>query len=138
MAGESTNSGRPLEKKLGIIDGMNVRLIHAPEYYFDLFEISPQNIQNSDDPKIAKDFIHLFTTSSKELIALLPQLKNEIRQEACIWVSWPKKTSKIKTEVNGNLIRDWAIRCGLVDVKVCSVDETWSALKLVIPLKNRK
>jgi hypothetical protein len=69
---------------------------------------------------------------------LLPLLKKEIEQNGMIWVSWPKKTSKISSDVSEDLIRNYALETGLVDIKVCLVNEDWSALKLVIPLKHRK
>lgn len=74
----------------------------------------------------------------EELYKQLPALKNEIEKNGSIWISWPKKSSGVKTDVSEDLIRDFAIETGLVDIKVCAVDEVWSGLKLVIPVKNRK
>ncbi|HZZ75357.1 MAG TPA: hypothetical protein VFE04_05485, partial [Puia sp.] len=85
-----------------------------------------------------KNLIHLFIKEFSVYHALLPLLKKEIEQNGMIWVSWPKKTSGILSDVNEHLIRDYALETGLVDIKVCSVNEVWSALKLVIPLKHRK
>ena len=138
MPALSNTYGNPLEKKLGLKNGMSVRFIHVPQDYFNLFHIPPVDLHYSEDPGIKKNFIHLFTKSKDELFVRLPQLKNEIYQDGCLWISWPKKYSKVNTEVNGNLVREYAIQCGLVDTKVCAVDNTWSALKLVIPLKERK
>jgi Protein of unknown function (DUF3052) len=140
MAGalQSGYSGTALEKKLGIKENFRIRLIHAPEKYFDFFVEWPENVEISDDPRIKKNLIHFFTKEFSEYHGLLPLLKKEIEQNGMIWVSWPKKTSKISSDVSENLIRDYALETGLVDIKVCSVNEEWSALKLVIPLKHRK
>jgi len=140
MAGAlgSGYSGTALEKKLGIKENFRIRLIHAPENYFDFFAEWPENIEVSDDPRKKKNFIHFFTKEFSEYHRLLPLLKKEIEQNGMIWVSWPKKSSKISSDVSEDLIRSYALETGLVDIKVCSVNEEWSALKLVIPLKHRK
>ena len=131
-------SGTALEKKLGIKENSSIRLINAPENYFDLFTEWPDNVRISDDPRIKKNLIHFFTKEFSEYYSLLPLLKKEIEQNGMIWVSWPKKTSKISSDVSEDLIRNYALETGMVDIKVCAVDEDWSALKLVIPLKLRK
>jgi len=131
-------SGTALEKKLGIKENSSIRLINAPENYFDLFTEWPGNVKISDDPRIKKNLIHFFTKEFSEYYSLLPLLKKEIEQNGIIWVSWPKKTSKISSDVSEDLIRNYALETGMVDIKVCAVDEDWSALKLVIPLKHRK
>ena len=140
MAGTlgSGYSGTALEKKLGIKENFRIRLIHAPENYFDFFLEWPQHVQISDDPLLKKNLIHFFTQEFSAYHALLPLLKEEIEQNGMIWVSWPKKTSKISSDMTEDLIRNYALETGLVDIKVCSVNEDWSALKLVIPLKHRK
>jgi hypothetical protein len=140
MAGalRSGYSGTALEKKLGIRENFRIRLIHAPEDYFDLFTEWPQTVEISDDPRIKKNFIHFFTKNFSDYHRMLPLLKNEIEQNGMIWVSWPKKASGIPSDVSEDLIRTYALETGLVDIKVCSVSEEWSALKLVIPLKFRK
>jgi len=140
MAGalRSGYSGTALEKKLGIKENFIIRIIHAPKNYFDLFTEWPKKIQISDDPRIKKNLIHFFTKKFPEYYSLLPLLKKEIEQNGMIWVSWPKKTSKISSDVSEDLIRSYALETGLVDIKVCAVNEDWSALKLVIPLKHRK
>jgi hypothetical protein len=131
-------SGKALEKKLGIREYFRIRLIHAPRNYFDFFQEWPQNVEISNDPLIKKNFIHLFTRKFSEYHTLLPLLKGEVEQNGMIWVSWPKKSSGITSDVSEDLIRNYALETGLVDIKVCSVNEEWSALKLVIPLKQRK
>ena|ERR1700681_2810245 len=130
-------SGTALEKKLGIRENFRIRLINIPDNYFDLFSDLPQNIQIIEDTGIKKNFIHYFTRESKELYFLLPILKDEIELNGMIWVSWPKKSSKISSDLTEDFIRSYALKIGLVDIKVCAVDKTWSGLKFVIPVKHR-
>ena len=140
MAGSlgSGYSGTALEKKLGIKENFRIRLIHAPENYFDFFFEWPLHVEISDNPGIKKNLIHFFPKEFSEYQTLLPLLKEEIEQNGMIWVSWPKKASKISSDVSEDLVRNYALETGLVDIKVCSVNDVWSALKLVIPLKHRK
>ena len=84
------------------------------------------------------DFIHAFVKSSKELQTLLPKLIKQLKQDGMIWVSWYKKSAGITTDVTEDMIRKSALSIGLVDVKVCAIDEQWSGLKLVIRKENRK
>jgi len=130
-------SGTPLAKKLGIKENFKIKLVHQPDYYFDLFSDLP-NVTILKDTKTKKDFIHYFTKNGAGLYKELPQLKNEMETNGMIWVSWYKKSSQIKTDVTEDIIRDAAFKNGLVDIKVCAIDEYWSALKLVIPLSQRK
>src|SRR6266700_6079600 len=125
MAGAlgSGYSGTALEKKLGIKENFIIRLIHVHKNYFDLFTEWPKNIEISDDPKVKKNLIHFFTKKFSEYYSLLPLLKKKIEQNGMIWVSWPKKTSKISSDVSENLIRSYALETGLVDIKVCAVNE---------------
>jgi hypothetical protein len=130
-------SGTPLAKKLGIKDGFKIRLINQPDYYFDLFDDLPKNIEIINDTKLKKNFIHYFAKQSIDLSNDIICLRNEIAANGMIWVSWPKKSSKIVTDVTEDTVRDLALSNGLVDIKVCAVDEIWSGLKLVIPVKER-
>ncbi len=131
-------SGTPLAKKLGIKDGFKVRIINAPDHYTDLFDDMPANISFLKDSRSKKNLIHYFTKEEKDLLKNIFSLKNEIEQDGMIWVSWPKKASKIPTNITEDVIRKIALSNGLVDVKVCAVDEVWSGLKLVIPVKLRR
>ena len=135
MAGYSST---PLAKKLGIKPGNTVRLINPPAYYSSLFTDMPADVVFTADPVLQTDLIHFFTTDLAEIVALLPDLKKEITSAGIIWVSWPKKAAKVPTNVTEDLIRNIALEAGLVDVKVCAVDDVWSGLKLVIRLKDRK
>ncbi len=130
-------SGTPLEKKLGIRDNFRVRLINIPGNYFELFSVFPLKIQISEDPAVKKNFIHFFARSRDELYSVLPLLKSEIEKDGMIWVSWPKKSSGVRSDITEDMNRKYALDLRLVDVKVCSVDEVWSGLKLVIPLSFR-
>ena len=130
-------SSTPLAKKLGVKSGDIIKLVNQPSHYSGLFTDFPENVTEAANIGAHKNFIHFFTTNVSELEQILPQLKKEIFQNGTIWVSWPKKASKITTDITENSIRDFAISIGLVDVKVCAVDDVWSGLKLVIPVKNR-
>jgi len=130
-------SGTPLAKKLGIKDGFHISLINAPGYYLSLFSDLPANLVFRDLDGVKIDFIHFFTKSKTEYEALLPSLKDQIKSNGIIWISWPKKASKIATDITEDIIRNYALKIGLVDIKVCAVDEIWSGLKLVIPVKDR-
>jgi hypothetical protein len=130
-------SGTPLAKKLGIKEGFKISVINEPKGYLDLFSDLPINLDWVKDQKIKKDLVHYFTDSTAKLIEDIAQLRNEIEQNGIIWVSWPKKASKLNTDLNGNIVREIGLQNGLVDIKVCAVDETWSGLKFVIPVKDR-
>ncbi|MBK7871521.1 MAG: DUF3052 family protein [Saprospiraceae bacterium] len=130
-------SGTPLIKKLGIKTGFKVQFIHPPAYYLDLLGELPPDVLIVEENMEALDFIHLFVKSVAELEAQLPILKDQIVKNGTIWVSWYKKSAKIPTDVNEDIIRDTALALGLVDVKVCAVDEQWSGLKLVWRKENR-
>ncbi len=130
-------SGTPLAKKLGIKEGMTVRLVNSPPHYYGLFSDMPPVVL-TDNPAAEKDFIHYFETKLSALEKNLPALKKELRPDGALWVSWYKKSAKIPTDITEDAIRKVALDNGLVDVKVCAVDELWSGLKLVIPLKDRR
>jgi len=130
-------SGTRLAKKLGIKEGFTISVFHQPEYYFQLFTDLPVNIKLVTNEKLKKDFIHYFVKEEKQLLKDISKLKGQIEQNGIIWISWPKKASKVATDVTEDVVRNIALKNGLVDIKVCAVDEVWSALKLVIPVKDR-
>ena len=130
-------SGTPLAKKLGIKQGFHINLVNAPDYYLNLFSDMPANLFFEGEDGKKKDFIHFFTISKDEFITLLPALKQTLKPDGMIWASWPKKSSKVVTDITEDIIRNYAIQIGLVDIKVCAVDEIWSGLKLVMPVKDR-
>jgi len=130
-------SGTPLAKKLGIKDGTRVLVIDPPANYLELIAPLPAGASVTDKPTKELDFIHFFTNSRDGLAAGLNQYKKLIKQDGAIWVSWYKKAAKLPTEITEDVIRDVALPLGLVDIKVCAVDEKWSGLKLVIRRENR-
>lgn len=127
----------PLSKKLGLKAGMEVCLIHTPEDYAVLVSDAYDQLVFKKEGSKELDFIHLFTNSSDELKKKLPKLKTQIKKNGMIWISWYKKSAGKPTELTENLIRGIALAAGLVDVKVCAVDEHWSGLKLVIRVSDR-
>jgi hypothetical protein len=130
-------SGTPLARKLGIKPGSKVVLINGPTDYLDLLSPLPENIEFEDDTGGEVDLIHIFTNSRDELFGELPKLTRLIKPNGSIWVSWYKKAAKLPTEITEDTVREAAFPIGLVDVKVCAVDERWSGLKLVIRKENR-
>lgn len=139
-------SGTPLAKKLGLKNGFVVLTFNAPDDYSDLLAPLPENvtIQDSEARPSAKaippaplDLVHLFTNGRDELFRSLAECACLIKQDGSIWVSWYKKAAKLPTEISEDMVREAAIPLGLVDVKVCAVDDKWSALKLVIRKENR-
>jgi len=131
-------SGKPLFEKLGLKIGQRAFVWNAPEDYHSELEPLKSSIDLKSRLNGPLDFIHFFSTSKGELEQRLPKLKQELDHSGCVWVSWPKKSSGVATDLTENVVRDLALSCGLVDVKVCAVDETWSGLKLVYRLKDRK
>jgi hypothetical protein len=131
-------SGIPLIQKLGLKSGFQLLAINAPKGYFKWLGKLPEGVKVVSDHQSPLDFIHFFAQDRKEYEKQLPKLKKALAQDGMIWVSWPKAASKVPTDVTEKVVRDTALKNGLVDVKVCAVDETWSGLKLVIPVKDRK
>ncbi|HZZ78186.1 MAG TPA: hypothetical protein VFE62_06690 [Gemmataceae bacterium] len=131
-------SGTPLAKKLGYQPGFRVYLDGAPATYAELVAPLPDEVHILAKAGADLDMIHLFTDQAKELEAKLKRFLPKLKPAGMIWVSWPKKASKRPTDITEDFIRDKALPLGLVDVKVCAVDDVWSGLKLVIRKENRK
>jgi hypothetical protein len=131
-------SGTSLEKKLGIREGFVISILHPPPYYFDLFTKLPEGLQIVKGGRKKRNFIHYFAKEQAQLVKDLYDLKNSIEQNGMIWISWPKKSSGVTSDITEDTIRNLGLQHGLVDVKVCAVDAVWSGLKLVIPVKERK
>jgi hypothetical protein len=131
-------SGTPLFKKLGIKTGHKVYLSGAPDDYAALLGGLPDDVVFLDALDEKADVIHVFATRAVEMEAALFRFKDKIVENGAIWVSWYKKSAKMPTDITEDLIRDTALPLGLVDIKVCAVDEKWSGLKLVIRRENRK
>jgi hypothetical protein len=135
VAGYSQN---PLAKKLGIKSGMRMFVHCAPDHYLQLLEPLPEGVSMLQRPVGRLDLVHFFTREAAALAAGLEKYRHKIAQDGMIWVSWPKRTSKVPTDVTEDVIREFALPLGLVDIKVCAVDEIWSGLKLVIRRELRK
>jgi Protein of unknown function (DUF3052) len=131
-------SGTPLWKKLGIKAGTVLHAVHAPADYAALLGPLPENATIAlKAGKRELDLVHIFTKSRSELLDLLMRFRGRIKQEGAIWVSWPKRASKIPSDITEDTVRELALPQGLVDIKVCAVDDVWSGLKLVIRKENR-
>jgi hypothetical protein len=131
-------SRTPLARKLGLKEGYIISVINSPDYYFQLFTDLPDKLEIVDNAGLKKNGIHYFVKEQKQLLKDIRQLKAQMKQDGMIWISWPKKASKLASDVTEDVIREIALENGLVDIKVCAVDEVWSALKLVIPVKDRR
>jgi hypothetical protein len=130
-------SGTPLPKKLGIKEGFRVALIDLPEGFEDLLSPLPSGVEFVSNGPGPLDLVVLFTTQKSELERRFQQLSNRLAPAGMLWVAWPKKSSKVPTDLNENLVRDHGLEVGLVDTKVCAVTEVWSGLKFVYRLKDR-
>ena len=131
-------SGAPLAKKLGIRDAQRTWRHKMPRTVADEIAASgfePTLLKSSRSSEI--EMAHIFVTRRVELSRLLATLRKNLAQGGTIWVSWPKKSAKVETDITEDTIREEALPIGLVDVKVCAVDETWSGLKLVIRKSER-
>jgi hypothetical protein len=130
-------SGTPLAKKLGIKPGTLLCVVNAPANYAALLAPLPENVWIVPEAADELDIVHVFVKRRSELVELINVYKDKIKQNGAIWVSWPKKAAKITTDVTEDTVREVALPLGLVDIKVCAVDEVWSGLKLVIRKENR-
>ena len=118
-----------MAKKLGLKEGFRIKILDAPDDYWKRFDQLPELEEPARKPY---DFIHMFCKTAGKLKHELPKLMKQIVPDGMIWISWPKKASGVKTDITEDTIREVCLPLGLVDVKVCAIDETWSALKLVI------
>ena len=129
-------SGTPLVKKLGIKPGFNIALVSAPPGYASELDLPPDVTINSRSGK-RLDFAQLFVKSEKELKTKFSEYAKRLNPWGMLWVSWPKKSSGVSTNLSQNIVRDIGLASGLVDTKICAVDEVWSGLKFVFRLKDR-
>ncbi len=131
-------SGTPLWKKLGIKEGQTIYIFRPPGNIELLLEGMPEGVRFIKSVRNKIDFIHIFARKSSELRRVLSKYRHKIKDNGMIWVSWYKKASKIPTDITEDTIREICLPLGLVDIKVCAVDEKWSGLKLVIRKELRK
>jgi hypothetical protein len=131
-------SKTPLWKKLGMKEGMRVIHVHAPENYSQLLGKLPRAVLL--ETKLREDvaLIHYFAKTKSALVRDFPRLKKALLPDGALWISWPKATAKVPTDLSDNVVREIGLKGGLVDVKVAAIDETWSGLKFVFRLKDRR
>ena len=125
-------SGTPLARKLGIKEASRILLLSAPDEYPQLVEPLPRDVVFESHPGHTVDIVHVFVVQKDELLRQLRVLRRRLRPDASVWVSWPKKSARVATDVTENTVREMALPLGFVDVKVCAVTDVWSGLKLVI------
>lgn len=130
-------SGTPLAKKLGIKAGTRVLPLEAPPEYRDWLGDLADDVAFTSRMAASVDIVHVFAVRSAKLAHHLQNLRKTLRQDAAVWVSWPKKASKVPTDITEDVIRAIALPLGFVDIKVCAVTDVWSGLKLVIRKTNR-
>lgn len=135
MAGYSP---RTLVDKLGIKPGTPIAILSAPQGFKATLGKLPPGVSVASTARGPQSFIHVFTRSRTDLAKRLKSLNKGLRDDGILWVSWPKKSSGVSTNVSEDTVREIALPLGLVDVKVCAVDDTWSGLKLVRRLENRR
>ena len=125
-------SGTPIAKKLGLKDGMRVWFANMPPSVLAEIKLSGLDFAILKTPKAPIDFAHIFVRKIVNMEREAGRLRPLLAQAGIIWLSWPKKASKVETELTDMVVRDFFLKGDMVDIKVCSVDETWSGLKFVI------
>ena len=130
-------SGTPLVKKLGIKQGFDVAFLNAPENFVKQLDL-PTDVNIRSHSKIKDfDFMLVFVKSQTILTTAFTPYSRKIKPGGMLWISWPKKTSGVQTDLTENIVREIGLAAGLVDVKVCAIDDVWSGLKFVYRLKDR-
>lgn len=130
-------SGTPLQKKLGFKEGFSVFVFQPPDPYFDWINPLPSDVKVKTKLAGQLDFIHLFVKDQKTFSKEFIRSKGRLKKDGMMWISWPKKASKVPTDLDENIIREFGLKNGLVDVKVCAIDEVWSGLKFMFRIKDR-
>ncbi|MEP6821155.1 MAG: DUF3052 domain-containing protein [Chthoniobacterales bacterium] len=131
-------SGTPLVRKLGVRPNERLVALNAPENYAALLPGLPEGVKIVDRLRAGAQFAHLFVKERTVLAKRLRELREKLDDAGILWISWPKKASKVATDITEDVIREEALPLGFVDVKVCAVDGTWSGLKLMVRRENRK
>ena len=129
-------SGTPLVKKLGIKSGFNIALVNAPSGFANVLDL-PSDVTINSKSRAPLDFAQLFVKSEKELKTRFSEYSKRLNASGMLWVSWPKKSSGVTTDLSEGIVRAIGLAAGLVDVKICAVDDVWSGLKFVFRLKDR-
>ena len=124
-------SGTPLQKKLGFKEGQTIALLDPPANFGELVGTLPEGVTVRSEARGKADVVVYFTTESGALEKRIVSLARMIHPMGGLWVAWPKRTSKVKTDITEDRVRDVALPTGLVDTKVCAIDDTWSGLRLV-------
>ncbi|WP_287985652.1 DUF3052 domain-containing protein [Piscinibacter sp.] len=125
-------SGTPLLKKLGLKQTTRLVVINEPAEYAALLGPLPKALERQSAPSKTTNLVHVFVTKRQELARSLAALRSKLNADAVVWISWPKKSSKVPSEVTEDTIRELALPLGFVDIKVCAVSEVWSGLKLTV------
>lgn len=130
-------SGTPLVKKLGIKENFRVALIGAPDGFRGELEGLPSGVSFVTSVEGQLDFVLFFAKTRSELTRNFSRLAAKLTPTGMLWIAWPKKASGVATDLSDGVVREIGLDAGLVDVKVCAVNETWSGLKFVIRVKDR-
>jgi hypothetical protein len=130
-------SGKPIVQKLGIKPGFRIFVGRAPAAYDDIVGKLPDGVTIVGRLKSPLDMVHLFARQTAGLAEKLRGSRDAIAPDGMVWVSWPKKASGVATDLSDVVVRDAGLAVGLVDIKVCAIDEIWSGLKFVIPKRER-
>jgi hypothetical protein len=131
-------SGTPLPKKLGLKEDLRLAFINAPEDFSTYLGPLPQGAEIVKRVTKPLDLVILFVTSERELARDFAKLRDKLATNGMIWIAWPKKSSGVATDLSFERVQRIGLDVGLVDVKICAIDETWSGLKFVFRLKDRK
>lgn len=131
-------SGTPLPKKLGINESQRIAFVNAPHNFEELLGAIPPTTILLKRLTAPIDLVVLFVDKEKKLAKEFPRIAEKLSPNGMIWIAWPKKSSGVPTDLIFNRVQRIGLDCGLVDVKICAIDEVWSGLKFVIRLKDRK
>lgn len=129
-------SGTPLAKKLGVKEGFNLRFVNAPAELYKELDL-PANVTVNSSTRKPIDLVLLFVTTKRELERAFSSYAAKLTPAVMLWICWPKKSSGVASDLTDNVVRQLGLAKGMVDVKVCAVDEVWSGLKFVFRLKDR-
>ncbi len=130
-------SGTPLMRKLGIKPAARLGLIGAPEHFAELLGELPDGVSVRTGARGPLDVVVAFFVVRAELVRRLPALKDALAEDGGLWVAWPKRASGVATDVTESVVRELGLAAGLVDNKICRIDQTWSGLRLVYRLRDR-